>query len=313
VTQSAPSYPPYQAAPAPAYEGLISWDVPCRKCHYNLRGLNAGGVCPECGTPISFSMQQDQLEFCDPHWLDKLHRGTVLVLIGIGIAVLGGVVGGLLGGSRRGGDAQPITLVIGLATYVCNLIGSWLMTEPDPSGLGEDRYGTSRKIIRFTLLAGVVAQAIELVTAVVTISSEVATALLVVGVLLGIVGLVGFYAQFLYLAQLARRIPDDRLAARARFLMWAFTASYAVLILMGGVLLLMGAGGGARSSGLMVFGCTAGIAGLALLVFAIMAILMLDRFRRQFRDVAARSNYLSARLAQPGTAPVAPPYPPQAG
>ena len=31
---------------------VITEDRLCRKCNYSLKGLHAGGMCPECGTPI---------------------------------------------------------------------------------------------------------------------------------------------------------------------------------------------------------------------------------------------------------------------
>src|SRR5688572_29680452 len=31
----------------------VDADVPCGRCGYNLRGLKAGGACPECGLPVA--------------------------------------------------------------------------------------------------------------------------------------------------------------------------------------------------------------------------------------------------------------------
>ncbi len=36
--------------------GQIQIDWPCTKCGYNVRGLPSGGLCPECGTPVSSSI-----------------------------------------------------------------------------------------------------------------------------------------------------------------------------------------------------------------------------------------------------------------
>src|SRR4051794_20030737 len=35
---------------------VVPSDVPCLKCGYNLRGLAASGLCPECAEPIARSL-----------------------------------------------------------------------------------------------------------------------------------------------------------------------------------------------------------------------------------------------------------------
>jgi hypothetical protein len=36
----------------------IARDLACSKCRYNLRGLDAGSNCPECGVPIQWTLAQ---------------------------------------------------------------------------------------------------------------------------------------------------------------------------------------------------------------------------------------------------------------
>src|SRR5688500_20183649 len=92
-----PGFPPpppppgaYGGAPyghqgyAPAPEGPIGNDLPCRKCGYNLRGLTPAMRCPECGTAVGYSLQGDLLRFCDPGWVDTLSRRTSLIVRGTG-------------------------------------------------------------------------------------------------------------------------------------------------------------------------------------------------------------------------------------
>src|SRR5437764_9432428 len=102
------------------------------------------------------------------------------------------------------------------------------------------------------------------------------------------------------------RIPDQRLSAGARFLMWALGISYGVVSLFGFIagLALRSAlkTGTARTSagGAMSAGCIMGVAGLALLVFGIMYLLMLEKFGKAFKQQEAFARQTWA--AQPATA-----------
>jgi len=53
------------AMPVDAAGNVVS-DVPCRRCSYNLRGLNYAGRCPECGTAVGQSIYGNLLRFSDP-------------------------------------------------------------------------------------------------------------------------------------------------------------------------------------------------------------------------------------------------------
>ena len=56
-------------------------DVLCMSCGYNLRGLLAGGQCPECGEPIGPSLRPDRLRLADPSWLAKIVHGLRLIYV----------------------------------------------------------------------------------------------------------------------------------------------------------------------------------------------------------------------------------------
>src|SRR5687767_9833717 len=155
TSYASPPTPPLDAA------GNVVVDLPCRKCAYNLRTLSINGRCPECGTAVGFSAQGDLLRFSDPGWVMTLHRGVVLILVGIAVAILGVVVAAAVSAASPG-IGRVLATVIQLGSAVLMVVGSWMLTEPDPSGLGEDRYGASRKIIRITLLIGVANQLLTL-------------------------------------------------------------------------------------------------------------------------------------------------------
>ena len=57
-------------------------DLPCVQCEYNLRGLPAGGRCPECSEGVTSSLQRDRLLFADPSWVGRIALGQTLVLAG---------------------------------------------------------------------------------------------------------------------------------------------------------------------------------------------------------------------------------------
>ena len=273
------------AAPLDA-AGNVVIDLPCRKCAYNLRTLSINGRCPECGTAVGFSAQGDLLRFSDPGWVMTLHRGVVLILAGIAVMILGGILAAVVG-AMSAGLGQVLSAVVQLGSAVLMVVGSWWLTEPDPSGLGEDRYGTSRQVIRMTLLIGVASQVLTLLATVVPLPSSVAIGLLIFAGLAGIASVVGYFAQLQYVGKLAQRIPDQQIVDRANFLKWALAGTYGFMILLGVIAALVarfsgpGAGGG-----VIGLACVAGLVMIALLVFAIMYLLMLDRLRRALKDQA---------------------------
>jgi hypothetical protein len=324
------------AASAP---GVVPMDVPCRKCGYNLRGLSVDGRCPECGIAVGLSTYGDLLRYSDPAWLAKLRTGVTLILWGILAMVVTVVLlvvvfmvigfrtaargGGGGGGTPASGAAANQAIVMSLATlvgYGLMLVGAWLLTEPDPSGLGEDQYGTSRKLIRIMLGLGVLNYLINIGINAATITPSIFVTLQSFNFIFQIAGLVGTCAQLQYLKKLAVRIPDDSLAGRAHTILWGIGVTNGIMIVFGfvtSVLILrpgmtpgmmpgttpnMGAMGA-----LVALGCFTAIAGIAVLVFGIMYLFMLDRFRRAFAEQAAASQATWTAMAMPGGA--APPLP----
>jgi hypothetical protein len=107
----------------------------------------------------------------------------------------------------------------------------------------------------------------------------------IVATILGLASIVGFFAFFTYLGKLAMRVPDPALASRAKLIMWGVSIGYAAIII--GALIVgfaAGAGGGGQPGGAVVaLGCVAGLGALAVLIFGIMAILFLDKYRRMLK------------------------------
>ena len=283
--------------------GAISTDVVCRRCGYNLRGLPPAGRCPECATPIGLSTSGDLLRFADPEWVDKLARGIRYILWGLVIAVLLRILGGVIAQLTE----PLIGEALGFLGGLLGLYGAWLLTEPDPSGIGEDRYASARRVIRVTLLVGVAANVLHAPVRANAVTGPVAIVLTVIASLASLTSVVGEFAKLVYLEKLALRIPEPKYAARARFLRWGYGGTLAIVIAVGALFAVFALMAGARGS--VVFGgagCIMAISALLLFVFFLMYLLLLYRMGRAFQEQAriARATWTRAvgAVAQVGDA-----------
>jgi hypothetical protein len=245
--------------------------------------------------PVGLAIHGDLLRFSDPKWVRKLARGARLIILAVAIAFFGVLIGTALTAAV---GAQWAFLIYGvmILAYGLNLAGSWLLTEPDPSGIGEDKYGSSRKIIRFSLLVGIISAVLQLGDAAMPLPPGVTTVLGIVQVIASLVGAIGWIALLDYLAKLAERIPDGFLAKRARFLKVTLGGSYILFVLLSMGMQLMLTPGTAPSPALP---CLSGILGLIMLVLLIMYLLMVEKLGKQFKAQAAFAEASWAAVATP--------------
>lgn len=91
------------ASPAGETLGL---DLRCISCGYNLRGLTAEGVCPECAHPIARSITARSL--CGPAELRRAVRSAQIMLVAIAISIVSGAL-------PQGRPIVPIGMSLSLA------------------------------------------------------------------------------------------------------------------------------------------------------------------------------------------------------
>jgi len=268
--------------------GVVAEHRPCLACGYDLHGLSSRGVCPECGAQVERSLRGNLLEFANPEHTRTLHHGAITIEWGAFAPILAAVI--TIGVSALAQAGQTTAFVAGRGTEVLGaalsavgasvaLVGWYLFTRPDPGQIGTDAGEKARRWVRVVLIAEVVMTLAALVVAMIPGLSRTATqavtptgpgatpplaaiivasavTILSAGVSAARAGLGAWY-----IATLAERVPDLALRQFARTMIWLLP----VLATVGWI-----------------------ACGLGPLAAWILSIILIDKCRRQVRDVRAR-------------------------
>jgi hypothetical protein len=210
------------------HDGTVTDSVPCLECGYIVRGMNAAGSCPECGTPIARSLRALLLRCADPTWLGMMHVGFALVGIFIIVNVLLplDLVASWVADDPLASAAGWVMMALLTCMFV---LGQWMLTTAEPTGMLARREDHLRLAIRgLTLLS----MALLLIHDALTPRIGVAGASTIgIAASLTVAALVLMSA--LHMRRLADRIPDSELhtaiTAAAMALGVSFL-SYAALI-----------------------------------------------------------------------------------
>lgn len=268
-------------------DGLVLATRHCIRCSYNLQGLPAAGVCPECGTEVALSLRDNLLRYSDPGYVSSLLGGVQMVQASVILMCLGWF-GCCCGPSANAGVLAVLLISYTVLLETLGLVGWWKFSAQDPRAVGDDRGERPRRWVRgavfvaavctvgttaLNILAG--GAAVTPLGAVrgwfsgaglpLAASTPVGLASIAVGsVFLVAVG-VRFFASIRYIRWLAPRMPAEEIAERARTLRLLVTVGLGVpTLLLLAVVGMKAAGAGNAGTASMVMN---GLIAVALLGF----------------------------------------------
>ncbi len=257
-------------------KGIVIGDVLCRGCSYNLRSLRADSKCPECAAAIELSLRGNLLRYCDPAWLDGVGFGIVLCLGALLISTFLSLRLPLSYFTR------PVQMSIGLIANALGFAGTWLLTRPDP-GAQEERGIKVARVLARTGMSIAVIRGIMLFLA--DRLDPSLSALFGLGFLLAAIARTAAeVSRLYYIRQIALRIPDDKLAKRAKSLIWTYALPLGFWAIEGAALTFITMTLKQRlyylNTALFWTRVLSGLAWLATIIFGVVYIFMLIRFGR---------------------------------
>jgi len=271
-------------------------DLDCRKCGYNLRTLHENARCPECGSPVGLSTRGNFLQFANPEWVAKVAKGLQIVFWMIIISIFIN-----WGSACLRGVSVVLPVLIAAIVSGIDLFGIWLMTEPDPSGIGEEKNVSARKVVRVASVIAASAAAVQLLIVVggEFIAGAMGIILIVAGIAAGLAQLIAQIARYNFFAIIARRIPNDQLASRSITLRNGAIICFALLII-GGIIMVF-------SNDLGLIAMLPG--GIGILIVGILTIILIYRMQKQVtaESASATVNWAASEYSAADTGGTAPP------
>lgn len=291
-------------------DGVVVKDSPCRKCGQNVRGLAESEKCPRCQAPVQISVCGDFLQFAQPAWVHGVATRIYWIIWGVFIALLLGLLSLFVFSGQF-----VMQQYLALAGAAFSARGVWLMTRPDPSGIGEREPYNCRRLLRAGILGVLLLTSAQFVLLLLDGSLQRFIDLAWLRILGGLLLVVCEFAKLHYVEAIARRLPDESLESRARVLKWLMSAAAAALFaltIIGTLSLMLRGQSAAHSADVHKAFWTAGslvflILPSVVIVVGIGALAMsvLYRIAQRIREQAAlaRENWLRAISPPPPPTP----------
>jgi predicted Ser/Thr protein kinase/rubrerythrin len=270
--------------------GPLEMNLPCAQCGYNLRSLARDGKCPECGREVQDSLFRERLMFADEQWLRVVKVGVTTIGYGLVAAVLLVVffqpvvflvlsIAGRGSGASGGAGALLSDRIIGPLLAAVFLGGVFAATLKEPMRESERQPRVLRWMAR---LGAIVACLVAAGTALVPEADRDA----VMSRLRPVVAAAAFAAMggvMLYLAWLAERGPELKLARQARRRGWVIVGAGLMVVVLEGMLKL---GVFGPASGMVAMGTS--IVFMMLIVLSVAMLGLAFRVRRMLREALER-------------------------
>lgn len=154
----------------PPAEAIVTDDLVCIGCGYNLRTLPHAGRCPECGRAVWDSVTGTDLRYAPPDYVAFLARTTQQLRLWCEIgAVLTGLLALIVFGAIIIDDHVLVALaplgVASLALGAVAYVALWRLATPNPQGMCLARQSATARVLRASLVACLVLPPLALIFA----------------------------------------------------------------------------------------------------------------------------------------------------
>ena len=229
------------------------------------------------------------MRFADPAWLRQLSIGGIVLMVAKILFFLWTLTRLLLVLRWR---MRFSIDVIACAVQAANVTGWWIISTPDPSGLGEAEYGRSRRLARFASIVGLATTLLWQVEHTLLLPPDLDHILVLAILSMTIVPVVGDAARYNFLAGLARRVPNDALARRGRMLRIASPTIAGLYLALSCLYWGMAIAGTNMPTGRITYGCSE----FLLLVAEMILTLVTFSFIQELRDKIVSQGRVAARF-----------------
>jgi len=198
--------------------------------------------CPECGAPVARSMGPDLLIYSSPAFLERLHRGVVIILFALAASILLSLamlclsVIAVTKGHSFPSAAKSLEFLMTAVGFL-SAYGWWQFSSPDPASRVGMKGERARQLVRVLTLVGVGISVVALILGLLlpghaSQGQGGGLALILVQLGLGLFAIAAmatvYFAQMYYIRWLSPRLPNQWVFDRAKLLMWLGPLLYTV-------------------------------------------------------------------------------------